>query len=108
MPLDGSGSSDPDEDDLTFTWTGPFPEGGGKVHGVSPIVTLPLGTSTVALVVNDGQVDSVPDTVDITVEDTRDWGLFGFAAALALGVGVAVIMQRIFLRHWREKGQSIQ
>ncbi len=35
--------------------------------GVNPTVTLPLGTFTITLVVNDGQVDSAPDTVDITV-----------------------------------------
>lgn len=38
--------------------------------GVSPTIKLPLGTTTVTLVVNDGTVDSEPDTVDITVEDT--------------------------------------
>jgi hypothetical protein len=65
--LDGSGSSDPDGDELTYTWTGPFPEGGGTATGVSPTVTLPLGTATVTLVVNDGQVDSAPDIVDVTV-----------------------------------------
>jgi hypothetical protein len=31
------------------------------------MVTLPLGTSTITLVVNDGQVDSAHDTVNVTV-----------------------------------------
>jgi hypothetical protein len=66
VTLDGSGSSDPDEDDLTYTWTWD----GGSATGVNPQVTFPLGTTTVTLVVNDGTVDSIPDTVDITVEDT--------------------------------------
>jgi hypothetical protein len=72
--LDGSGSSDPDNDPLTYSWTGPFPEGSGTVTGVSPTVTLPLGTSTITLVVNDGTVDSAPDDVAITVA-TRPEGL---------------------------------
>ena len=67
VTLDGSASDDPDGDPLTYTWTGPFPEGGGTATGVNPVITLPLGTSTITLVVNDGTVDSDPDTVDVTV-----------------------------------------
>lgn len=64
--LDGSGSNDPDGDPLTYSWTWD----GGSDSGVSPTVLLPLGTTTVTLVVNDGELDSDPDTVDITVQDT--------------------------------------
>jgi len=64
--LNGSGSSDPDNDPLTYTWTGPF----GTATGVSPAVNLPYGTSTITLVVNDGKGDSDPDTVAISVQDT--------------------------------------
>jgi hypothetical protein len=31
---------------------------------------LPLGTTTISLVVNDGNFDSEPDTIEITVADT--------------------------------------
>ena len=63
--LDGSFSSDPDPDPLTYTWTWE----GGSISGVRPTIRLPLGTTTVTLVVNDGMVDSVlSDTVDITVK----------------------------------------
>jgi hypothetical protein len=65
--LDGSASSDPDGDTLTYSWTGPFPEGNGTVTGANPTVTLPLGPSTVTLIVNDGRVDSEPDTVAVSV-----------------------------------------
>ena len=71
VTLDGSGSTDPDGDSLTFTWTGPFAEGGGTATGISPTVTLPsLGSFDITLIVNDGTVDSDPDTVTITLEDT--------------------------------------
>jgi len=74
VTLDGSASSDPDGDSLTYKWTGPFPEGGGTATGVSPTVTLPYGTSTITLVVNDGTVDSSPDTVSVVVK----YGFPGF------------------------------
>jgi len=66
VTLDGSGSSDPESDPLTYSWTWD----GGAATGVGPTVVLPLGTTTITLVVNDGTLDSDPDTVDITVEDT--------------------------------------
>ncbi len=66
VTLDGTGSSDPDNDTLTYTWTGPF----GTATGPTPAVTMPPGINTVYLVVNDGTVDSAPDTVTITVQDT--------------------------------------
>ena len=69
--LDGSGSSDPDDDPLTYTWTGPFSEGGGTVTGVSPTVTLPsLGSFDITLTVDDGNGETDDDTVTITVVDT--------------------------------------
>lgn len=71
VTLDGSGSSDPEGDPLGYTWTGPFPEGGGQVTGVSPTVSLPVGISTIQLIVNDGSLDSPPDEVVINIEDSQ-------------------------------------
>ena len=70
MTLDGSGSFDPDLDPLTFTWTGPFPEGGGSVTGVGPTVTLPIGSHTIILTVEDDQGASDTDDVMGIVQDT--------------------------------------
>jgi hypothetical protein len=64
--LDGSGSHDEDGDLLTYTWTL------NEVtvsHEANPSVSLPLGTHSISLVVNDGNIDSQPDTVQITVVD---------------------------------------
>jgi hypothetical protein len=65
--LDGSASSDPDNDELSYTWTGPFPEGGGTVIGVNPSVTLPLGKSTIHLTVDDGKGGTSSDSVVVEV-----------------------------------------
>ena len=68
VKLDGRDSYDPDNDPIVSnTWTGPF----GTATGATPTVTMPLGTSNVNLVVNDGAVDSEPDTVIITIADTK-------------------------------------
>ena len=70
--LDGSASSDLDDNPLTYAWTGVF----GTASGVSPVVFLPTGNSVVTLVVNDGQVSSQLDTVNITIEDTSPPEIF--------------------------------
>jgi hypothetical protein len=71
--LDGSGSSDPDGDKLTYRWTqvsGPDVTGGaGFLTGVSPAFTAPLDVSTLFfdLTVNDGNGDSAADRVQVNV-----------------------------------------
>jgi N-acetylneuraminic acid mutarotase len=64
VTLDGAGSSDPDGDALSYTWTGSF----GTASGVGPTVSLPVGASVVTLTVSDGALTS-SDTVTITVAD---------------------------------------
>jgi len=65
VSLDGSGSSDPDNDPLTYEWTGPF----GTATGVNPTVTLPLGVHSIDLTVDDGNGGTHTDTVFVTVAD---------------------------------------
>jgi hypothetical protein len=66
VTLDGSGSTDDGLiSPLTYSWSW----AGGSATGVNPTISLPLGTTTVTLTVNDGEFDDT-DTVDITVEDT--------------------------------------
>ena len=59
VTLDGMGSSDPDGDTLTFTWTGPF----GTASGLTPTVSLPLGTHPIMLNVDDGKGGTASDTM---------------------------------------------
>jgi hypothetical protein len=68
VTLDGSGSSDPDGDILTYTWTNSF----GTVGGVGPTVSLGLGSHVVSLEVDDGNGGTDVDSVTITVEASQD------------------------------------
>ncbi|MFC2019227.1 hypothetical protein ACFLU4_04635 [Chloroflexota bacterium] len=93
VTLDGTNSSDPDEDDtLTFFWSASgitFDDPASS----TPSSTFLLGTTTVTLVVNDGTVDSAPDTIDITVQDTTapDVAITSPADGAEIGAGAAPI-----------------
>lgn len=65
VTLDGSGSSDPDDEPLTYSWS----LGGVEIAtGVSPTVSLSPGTHEISLLVNDGTQDSLAaDIVVITI-----------------------------------------
>jgi hypothetical protein len=77
--LDGSASSDPDDDPLTYIWSqtsGPLVNL-SDANSAMPSFTAPVvgpGGATLAfqLTVNDGIVDSAPDEVTIYVLDTND------------------------------------
>lgn len=64
--LDGTSSTDPDGDQLSYTWSGPF----GTITGESPVVTLPCGMHSITLTVDDGKGGTATDSVVISVEDT--------------------------------------
>jgi ethanolamine utilization protein EutQ (cupin superfamily) len=72
VTLDGSNSSDPDGDPLTFNWAfTSFPAGSAATlndaTSVNPTFTADVaGTYVVSLMVNDGTVDSEPDKVTIS------------------------------------------
>src|SRR2546425_403840 len=77
VQLDGSGSSDVDHDLLTFRWSFFSRPAGSNATLSDPtapsptfIVDLP-GRYVVQLIVNDGTVDSRPDTVTIDTQNSR-------------------------------------
>lgn len=66
VTLDGSASYDPDGDALSYLWTWP----GGSATGVNPVISVPYGTTTVTLTVDDGKGETSTDSINITVADT--------------------------------------
>ncbi|MBI5057473.1 MAG: carboxypeptidase regulatory-like domain-containing protein [Nitrospirae bacterium] len=75
VTLDGSGSSDADGDSLTYNWSfTSFPDGDTPVLSNHTQVTASftanqVGSYVLSLVVNDGQADSLADTVTITTKE---------------------------------------
>jgi hypothetical protein len=66
VALDGTESSDPEGDPLSYSWTGSF----GTVSGATASVSLPAGTHVITLTVRDGRGASATDTLVVTVLDT--------------------------------------
>lgn len=70
VKLDGTGSSDPDNDVLTYSWSATgitFDD----ATSATPTGQFPLGTTTVTLTVTDPSGASDTDEVDVTVGDTQ-------------------------------------
>jgi RHS repeat-associated protein len=65
VTLDGTASTDADGDALGYSWSGPF----GTATGAQPSVSLPLGTHTITLQVDDGTGGSATDDVQLSVTD---------------------------------------
>jgi hypothetical protein len=76
--LDGSGSSDPNGDPLTYKWSFVYKPANSAAELSAPSTVNPTflpdlaGTYVVSLIVNDGQVDSDPNTLSITVVVSAD------------------------------------
>jgi len=66
LSLNGTGSSDPDGDALSFAWTGGF----GSATGIAPTVTVPLGSNIINLTVSDGKGGTASANTRVVVRDT--------------------------------------
>ena len=75
LTLDGTGSSDPNGDEITYKWVINSQPDGANASIEAPtaastaLVTQTPGTYEVELVVNDGELASSPDSVTLTVQD---------------------------------------
>src|SRR5688572_12774678 len=94
VQLNGGGSSDPDGNSLTFTWSLLSKPGGsaavlsnGKI--VNPTFTADQsGTYVAQLIVNDGSVNSAPDTVSISTNDSAPIANAGLDQTVPAGSNV--------------------
>ena len=66
VELDGSGSNDPDGDELEYVW---LQDGHEIARGVHPTVSLPVGNHIIELMVSDGLDESQSDELAVTVKE---------------------------------------
>jgi RHS repeat-associated protein len=96
VTLDGSGSSDVDGNVLTFQWSlisVPAGSSAGLPNpaAVAPTFTVDLpGTYVAQLIVNDGTVNSVPDTVSITTTNSPPVANAGLDQTVLVGAEVTL------------------
>jgi hypothetical protein len=92
VTLDGSSSADPDGDPLSYSWAWLVNGTASVSNGVNVTISLPPGTYPIQLMVNDGQVNSQPAQLTVTVlpsptvaSITQTGGAFAFSWSAIAG-----------------------
>jgi len=107
VTLDGTGSTDPDDDALTYQWVG------SQVSASvpTPTINLPLGTHTITLTVTDPLGEEATDTVVISIvdlspppggDDGSDDGGGGGGGGCG-SVGLDLMLPLMVIALWRKK-----
>lgn len=87
--VDGSGSSDPEGDSLTYRWS--FGDGTTAAGITSSHSYAAGGNYEIQLIVNDGRVDSEPATASISIAEVNDPPVAAAGADLSATVNQQVI-----------------
>ena len=108
IELNGSASTDPDGEPLTYIWTqvsGPTVDMTGADKALPRFEITEPGTLRFQLVVNDSTLDSLPDTVDVVVPwqdiPSTEAGCASAPAGVGLGglAGACVLALGLVRRH---------
>ena len=96
VTLDGSASSDPDNNTLTYSWTAPTGITLNSTTAAKPTFTAPEvltnQTYTFSLVVNDGTVNSTADQVIVTVRQVNKAPVANAGTDQSVNEGVTVTL----------------
>jgi PKD repeat protein len=113
--LNGTGSNDPDNDTLTYSWNWT----GGSAMGAAPTAIFPVGNTTVTLTVSDGQfnasdmvnivvlVDSTPPVVDAGPDVTVEQESYAGTQVVLNGTAIDDVSTR-FNFTWSEDGMVLK
>jgi hypothetical protein len=95
VTFDGSKSSDPDGDALSYTWALVLGGNAYLSNGVTLTLQLPVGVYTIQLMVNDGRLNSQPVQVTVTVVAPLECQMKIAPSAINLGANGPHILARI-------------
>lgn len=100
----GSGSFDPDGDELTYRWSWEIEGEVFEANGVVPLIALPVGEHLIELVVFDGALQSEPNSVLVTVVGTAQARGFVVPRVLNLSSRGKYVLAIVYLPDGVQKG----